>query len=90
MHIISLQEFLPFLTCGTENVSEKEVNYLTGSLFDPICPENHGKRAMFILDQEKHHQIFGEEYGIARFGAFWSDYVFTMSLLEDKDGVYFI
>lgn len=80
------QDLLPFVSCGNRDISSQELNYLTGSLFDPVCPENLGKRGSYILDQEKHHESFGERHGMARFGAFWSDYVFTMVQLEEDNG----
>lgn len=59
---------------------------MTGSLFDPVCPENLESRVEYILDQEKHHELFTEDYGKARFGAFWTDYVFIMTPLLEAEG----
>lgn len=51
---------------------------MSGSLFDAASPENNGKPTIYIFDELKHSTVYTESYAIARYGAFWMDYMFTM------------
>ncbi|XDV39485.1 hypothetical protein PO909_008729 [Leuciscus waleckii] len=71
------EEDAVFFRCG-DTLSAKGMTYLTNSLFDYRSPENNGVRAEFILDGNLHREMFTEQAGLQRYGAFYMDYLYTM------------
>ena len=65
------------MRCGGEN-RKGELAHDWGSLFDPMCDQNQGVVAKYLLDREKHMNRYTEQYSQQRFGAFWMDYLSTL------------
>jgi len=71
-----------FLKLGLDDSSILEGlqnNYISGSLFDDNSPENCGTPTIYCFDSLKHANVYTEAYVCDRYGAFWLDYLFTMS-----------
>ena len=47
-----------------------------------IGSENQGERPKYVLDGEKHQELYTENFAMQRFGAFWMNYLYTMEHTE--------
>lgn len=68
--------------------ADKPLSYLTNSLFDIACPENVRQPTSFIVDIDKHNQVYTEQYGMQKFGIFWFDYLYTVMEPDNKRSMY--
>ena len=66
-----------FLNLGVSVRKKNTWHYLSGSLFDYMSPENNSSSSEYYLDVESHEKYWTDEFINKRFGAFFSDYIYT-------------